>query len=639
MLKFLNQLPLVLLSLIATLPAGAEIVRDFQLGSTAQHYGQWSPIARNFGEWRSNEDAVWGSRTPGSRNEAILIRPDIITRSGNGESFLISVDAGTLSESTSHFVGIAFNVQPNGDCYVLRFSASNLVQLIRRTDGDSTLLSQGRAPIDLGVMARLTVRSNAPGVFDWTVVGTNNRPTSGTARDENNPLTGGLGGVYTNTPTRGADYFTAFREFLFTTQPETFREPRGPAGSIPGAPSPTEIIAARAAEDADQDTFVSAWVLTWRQDPTTTQLIDWHQAGRTASVSKPFAWRQVGAARWIERAPDEVLLFPHSSRYIHRLELTGLTPNTLYEFRIGNLEPLRFKTLPANLDDPLTFAVGGDMMGSPDVYERLNRVVAEADAAFVVWGGDLAYTDGDPNRVAREFLYFDILSRSFLTAERRVLPIIVGIGNHEVAGGFYWNTRFGNEWPGTDEARMEVAPFFFGPWGFPGQPGYGVIDIADYASIVILDTDHANPIAGAQTEWLEGVLNERRHVTHLLPVYHVPGFPTVRSFNGRVERRVREHWVPLFDAHGLRIAFEHHDHVYKRTHPLRGEEIHPDGMIFVGDGAWGVGTRTIGEARPYQAKTAERHHAFLVRLTRDRADLVAIDPRGEVFDRFSVPGR
>jgi hypothetical protein len=58
-------------------------------------------------------------------------------------------------------------------------------------------------------------------------------------------------------------------------------------------------------------------------------------------------------------------------------------------------------------------------------------------------------------------------------------------------------------------------------------------------------------------------------VPHLFPVYHVPGYPSVRAFDGATSAQVREHWAPLFERAGVRVAFENHDHAYKRTHPIR----------------------------------------------------------------------
>lgn len=395
-------------------------------------------------------------------------------------------------------------------------------------------------------------------------------------------------------------------------------------------------------------------VLTWRQDPTTTQVIDWHQVGPDAATPAAFAYRVAAAgdnaaaeagASWIEAKPEAARDFPFSARKIHRVELTGLRPDTRYEFRIGGegTAVKAFRTLPATLDKPLLVAAGGDMMhGQGEVFAQMNRVVAKQAPAFIIWGGDLAYEDGAAEKVGRMELYVDIMTRTLVTDDGRVIPVVVGAGNHEVRGGYYFNTPLGKDgavWPATDEARADIAPYFYALWAFPGHPGYGALDIGDYASILMLDTDHTGPMGGAQTEWLAKALRERDAVPHLLPVYHVPGYPSVRAFSGHVSRRVRELWVPLFDEAGVRIAFENHDHAYKRTSALRGGESHAEGVTYVGDGAWGVGLRDQVEGLAYVAEKAKVHHAIMITLHRDRIDAESVSAAGEVFDRFSVPAR
>jgi hypothetical protein len=55
---------------------------------------------------------------------------------------------------------------------------------------------------------------------------------------------------------------------------------------------------------------------------------------------------------------------------------------------------------------------------------------------------------------------------------------------------------------------------------------------------------------------------------------------------------VREYWAPLFERYGVQIAFENHDHVYKRTVPLRSGAPHADGVVYIGDGSWGMASDT-----------------------------------------------
>ena len=130
-------------------------------------------------------------------------------------------------------------------------------------------------------------------------------------------------------------------------------------------------------------------------------------------------------------------------------------------------------------------------------------------------------------------------------------------------------------------------------------------------------------------------------MSYVVPFYHVPAYPSTRPFNGAISVAIRANWVPLFDATGVRFAFENHDHTYKVTYPLRGGARDPAGTRYLGDGAWAVNTRvthTLQQAT-YLERTQTRNHAFIVTLHPGRADFVAIDPQGIEFDKFTVDAK
>lgn len=391
-------------------------------------------------------------------------------------------------------------------------------------------------------------------------------------------------------------------------------------------------------------TEITGLILTWRQDPTTTQVIDWHQRGTDASTPVPFVFRKAASEEtWRAAQPEPARTFPFSDRQIHRVELTGLEADTRYEFRLGDQPPQTFQTLPANLTRPLLVAVGGDMMHHEgEMFTWMNRSVAERDPAFIIWGGDMAYEDGRQDLLYRMHLFVDIMQKTLIAPDGRIIPVVVGVGNHEVNRGYYLWSDLGRigQWPATNEAREEIAPYFFALWAFPGHPGYGVLDLGDYASIVMLDTDHTGPIGGTQTDWLKQTLTDRADRPHLLPVYHVPAYPSVRDYNLDISKRVRDHWVPLFEEADVRLVFENHDHAYKRTFPLRASRPHPEGILYVGDGAWGVDTRQPVEGRSHRIEvSAKENHAIMLTIHPDRMDGEVINMEGKVFDRFSVPAR
>jgi hypothetical protein len=379
-----------------------------------------------------------------------------------------------------------------------------------------------------------------------------------------------------------------------------------------------------------------ALFLTWQRDPTSTMTIDWHDTTGVADVRLHVRRAAVPDGNWTT-LPAESFPFPHSNRTVHRVELTGLDADASYEFRVDGYARLhRFRTLPRTLDRPVRFAVGGDTRHRQDWMERTGRRAAAWDPDFVVFGGDLAYADGNPRHVRRWYEWFEAVRNSLVTPDGRSIPVLVAVGNHEVRGGYVERVRGYRQ---DDATRARIAPFFFALFAMPGQPGWAALDAGDYLSLILLDSGHANPIDGEQTDWLAAALAARDTVPHVFPVYHIPAFPSARDYDNARSRRIREHWVPLFERHGIAVAFENHDHTYKRTHPVRSGSITADGIVYFGDGAWGIRTRRVRRARGgdppwYIARAASVRHFVLAEIDAAGRRFVAVDETGRVFDEL-----
>src|SRR5260370_38093377 len=97
----------------------------------------------------------------------------------------------------------------------------------------------------------------------------------------------------------------------------------------------------------------------------------------------------------------------------------------------------------------------------------------------------------------------------------RLIPMVAGIGNNEVDGGY--------------KKPSAKAPFFYALFdGLYQETGYATLDFGDYLSLVLLDTEHTSPIAGDQTDWLERRLKDRIDHPNVFFVNHVPAYPSFR---------------------------------------------------------------------------------------------------------------
>jgi hypothetical protein len=382
----------------------------------------------------------------------------------------------------------------------------------------------------------------------------------------------------------------------------------------------------------------AAIFLTWSSDPTTAVTIDWHllPGNDIATVEL----RGPGLDSWASFRGHPVR-FPFSERTVRRAAVDGLRPDTEYELRIGGSRSYRYRTMPARLTRPVRFAAGGDTRAALSEFGRMNRIAAARDVDFVMFGGDLAYSNGDPRLVEREQEWWETVTRTLVTANGRLIPVLPAIGNHEV-----FSRR---DDPALDSVIAEYgvrpgeAPYYSALVATLPNRSYGAIDVGDYLSLLLLDTGHRSAVAGEQTEWLARALKERAHVPFIAPIYHVPGYPSVRTYEGATSGLVRQHWVPLFEQNGVRVAFENHDHVYKRTVPLRNGKRDESGVVYMGDGAWGAGPREVGRDQDtvawYMEVAKPENHGIFVTIDGSTQRMEVVDTLGRVIDEYRTHAR
>ena len=380
----------------------------------------------------------------------------------------------------------------------------------------------------------------------------------------------------------------------------------------------------------------AAIFVTWDGDPSTSVSVDWHLAGAGDAHSVEIRGPGIGEWRAFEGA---AIRFPFSSRRVRRAKIAGLRPDATYELRVGGSPTYRYRTMPASLTRPVRFAVGGDTRADSTDFGPMNRIAASRDVDFVVFGGDLAYSNGDPRLVAREESWFETITKTLVARNRRLIPVIVAIGNHEVYSNRSTSAEAMRVMQETG-VRVGDAPYFTALHADVRAPHYSVIDVGGYLSLVLLNSGHTASVDGAQTQWLREVLSERAKVPHVFPVYHVPGYPSVRRFSGNTSRLVRENWSPLFERNGIQVAFENHEHAYKRSYPISGGHRDSSGVIYVGDGSWGASPRRVGRDQTERAwyidRAASVNHGIIVTLDGETGRYEVVDNRGRIFDTFAV---
>jgi hypothetical protein len=365
----------------------------------------------------------------------------------------------------------------------------------------------------------------------------------------------------------------------------------------------------------------STLFLTWQRDPTTTMTVQWvGTRGETADTKVYYAPAATGP---FESKPTDPRPYPQTDFKVFRAELTGLRPGADYWFRVGKQSPVyRFRTMPAKATDAIHFISGGDCGVNPHAVAN-NVQAARQDPMFAVIGGDLGYDNG--RSVETSIAFLRNYSKHMVGRDGRLIPMVAGIGNHEVDGGY-------------NKPRAK-APFFYALFdGLYPETGYAALDFGDYLSLVLLDTAHTSPIEGAQADWLDKALKERAERPHVFVVNHVPAYPSFRKMEGKEGKAGtgegnRKHWVPLFEKHRVPVVLEHHDHTFKRTRTLRDGLRDDDGVLYLGDGSWGrLRSPQKPENLPYLAATSRDYHLSLHRLQGDERFHLALDENGRVMD-------
>ncbi len=367
--------------------------------------------------------------------------------------------------------------------------------------------------------------------------------------------------------------------------------------------------------------------ITWQRDPTTTMTVQWIGArGETGDTKVYYSTdRAIGWSSQVSIAKP----YGQTDLKVFRAELTKLSPDTMYQFSIGQHSPTyRFRTMPAKATNTIQFVSGGDC--GVNAHTIANNIqAARQDPMFAVIGGDLGYDDGSAVDVSLAFLRN--YSKHMIGRDGRLIPLVPCIGNHEVDGGY-------------GQPRTK-APFFYNLFdGLFPETGYATLDFGDYLSLVLLDTGHTTAIEGAQTDWLERSLRARADHPHVMVVNHVPAYPSFRNPNAAPAKNGqsetpgtgegnRKHWVPLFQKYRVPVVLEHHDHTFKRTKPLIDGLANDNGVLYLGDGSWGrLRSPNNPEKLAYLATTSRDYHLSVHRLQGEERFHVALDENGRIMD-------
>jgi len=339
------------------------------------------------------------------------------------------------------------------------------------------------------------------------------------------------------------------------------------------------------------------------------------------------------------KMPIEVL------RYVNWVHLENLQSDTIYYFRCGSdkygySEERRFKTATDNPHSNFTFIVGGDV-DVGDTANKISSIGAKQEPSFAMVGGDLAYDHAQYTCYRIVDKWLNNWQTRMITPSGLTIPIVASIGNHEVIGDY--------------DASKDRIPFFLryfpqmnkvddNPSAVDDRLSYNPVSIGGTNGTVIfnLDSGHASSMS-VQRDWMKNQLDSKYVNTKLrFSLYHVPMYPTYRLWENTRSANVRDNWLSLFDTYKFNIGFENHDHAYKRTKPMNNNQVVESNTttstVYIGDGAWGVSTRTLPTSRWYQSFSKATNYITKISIDNQNSIITyqSIDDTDTVFDEGIV---
>jgi hypothetical protein len=378
-----------------------------------------------------------------------------------------------------------------------------------------------------------------------------------------------------------------------------------------------------ASENPRQSATFERVILTWRENPATSQAVTWRtitgNMPALAQIARAEASPFIGSnARTITAVTTE-LEYDSEKIYYHSVNFTNLTPNTLYAYRVGNgaqwSEWFQFRTA-YDQPEPFSFIYFGDAQN--DIKSLWSRTIRSAilespRARFLIHAGDLVnYGDSDDEWGE----WFDAAGWFFA-----MVPSLPVAGNHEYRNETIIGKHFSPFWrpqftlPENGIAELEETVYYI-----------------DYQGVRIIVLN-SNKKIKKQARWLEKILKRNPNLWTVIAFHH-PVNPTYYIEN---KKKLDKIWKPIFEKYNVDLILQGHEHIYARGFGS-GRETNTKkaaGPLYVTSVS---GTKMYRlKTRQWMDRVGEGMQLFqVISVSRNILHYRASTVTGEIYDAFNL---
>lgn len=286
--------------------------------------------------------------------------------------------------------------------------------------------------------------------------------------------------------------------------------------------------------------------------------------------------------------------------YVHRVELTGLKPNTRYHYRAKQdgewTVDVVFSTA-VKPGIPFRFAWLADTRTQTAIHAKIAAAIKAASPRFSLYGGDLC-GDGSYASFKKEFFLPEQLA---LAAE---VPFFNATGNHE---GWRTNTMAFTQAPASPSGVQEYYSF-------------------DYGNVHFLALNTQLPV-DAQSAQYRYAMADLASTRQPWKIVYLHSHPYCAGGHGEVAE-LKTMAEKVFVPNGVALVFSGHSHFFE--HSL------VEGIHYFIIGSAGAPLYDPGTA-PYLVKSAKDYNYALIDVTHESLTVTVKNAEGKLLDSLALP--